>query len=325
MNVQSATDAAAKAVASALPGPGAHGGDGAAVAAALGRSPDQLLDLSASLNPFGPDLTTVVTKRFDSLTRYPDSAIATSALAAAMQIDPDRLVLTNGGAEAIALVAAELGDGLVTDPDFSLYRRHLRTGNDPAGGRWLSNPSSPLGSIAAADERATVWDEAFWPMTMGTWTRGDDTAWRLGSLTKLWACPGLRLGYVIAPNSTAAHRIRDAQPRWAVNGLALAVTPELLANEDLPTTAERIRVHRSMFAREVASLGYGVMSGIAPWLLIEQSPGLRAALAASGLLVRDCTSFGLTDVHRIGLPPPEHVETVLAALANARRSTPMQG
>ena len=79
-------------------------------------------------------------------------------------------MLTNGGAEAIALVAAELGAGEVVDPEFSLYRRHLPTVAAGAG-RWRSNPSNPLGALAAADDVAAVWDEAFWPLATGTWTR----------------------------------------------------------------------------------------------------------------------------------------------------------
>ena len=151
-----------------------------------------------SLNPVAPDVAPIVAAHAGAIDRYPEPAAATAALAAAIGVPADRVVLTNGGAEAIALVAAELGAGEVVDPEFSLYRRHLAEIR-PGAGRWRSNPSNPLGQLAAAADVAAVWDEAFWPLATGTWTRGDDTAWRLGSLTKLWACPGLRLGYVIAP------------------------------------------------------------------------------------------------------------------------------
>ena len=55
----------------------------------------------------------------------PQTMRATVALAAAMGVDPDRLLLTNGGAEAIVLVAAHLPVGQVTAPEFSLYGKHL--------------------------------------------------------------------------------------------------------------------------------------------------------------------------------------------------------
>ena len=106
------------------PRPGRHGGDGARLAAALGIEPAAVLDLSASMNPVAPDPTPVVARHLDGLGRYPDPAEATAALAEAMGVDPACLLLTNGGAEAIALVAAEIG-GHVVGPEFGLYERHL--------------------------------------------------------------------------------------------------------------------------------------------------------------------------------------------------------
>ena len=143
--------------------PGPHGGDGARLAAALGVDPAAVLDLSASLNPLAPDPGEVVGKHLDALRRYPDPSRATAALAEAMGVDPDRLLLTNGGAEAIALVAAELG-GRVDEPDFALYPR---TG----GPLWRSNPHNPSGRLAQG--HADVWDEAFYPLATGRWTSGD--------------------------------------------------------------------------------------------------------------------------------------------------------
>jgi histidinol-phosphate/aromatic aminotransferase/cobyric acid decarboxylase-like protein len=300
-----------------IPPAGPHGGDGAAIARALGVPVDQIVDLSASLNPFAPDVAGLAASLGSSLVAYPDPTGATAALADAMSVDAERLVLTNGGSEAIALVARILGDGVVDDPEFSLYRRHLRTGDDPTGGRWRSNPSSPLGTLADVGDTAAVWDEAFWPMTTGTWTRGDDASWRLGSLTKLWACAGLRIGYVIAPDRAGAARIRDEQPAWSVNGLALAMVVELLAGEDLRATADRIAAYRRRFARAVEDLGHVVAPGVAPWLLVHDTPGLREALAPCGVVVRDCSSFGLPGTHRIGLPRERDLDRVLSALESA--------
>src|SRR5690606_27382019 len=160
--------------------------------------------------------------------RYPDDGPATAALAEAIGVDPGRVVLTNGGAEAIALVAGVLGAGWVDEPDFSLYRRHLPR-LDPAAGRWRSNPRNPTGELAGpGDGRdVVVWDEAFLPLATGTWTRGEGVV--VGSLTKLFACPGLRLGYVLDHgDGTVAAEVRRRRPEWSVNGLACAVLPQLL-------------------------------------------------------------------------------------------------
>ena len=103
-----------------VPPPGPHGGDGQAVAAALGVDPASVLDLSVSLNPFAPDARALALGHLDALGRYPDLTRATPALAAAVGVDASRVVLTNGGSEAIALVAGELGPGSVDEPPIGL-------------------------------------------------------------------------------------------------------------------------------------------------------------------------------------------------------------
>jgi len=300
-----------------VPAGGPHGGDAVEVATALGLDPNQMVDLSASMNPFAPDVIGVLQQILaaspTALTRYPNPAAATGSLGVAIGIDPALLVLTNGGAEAIALVASELGSGHVVEPEFSLYRRHLPSSNLTAP-RWRSNPSSPLGILAAPGEHAGVWDEAFYPLATGTWTRGDTDAWRLGSLTKLWSCPGLRLGYLIAPDPTSAERIRQRQPRWAVNGLALTSLPELLERTDLAGWHTQLIALRSGFAAQLATLGYAVRETDANWLLVER-PGLRQQLAPLAVMVRDCTSFGLPDLHRVAVPNLQDLDRVLTAFA----------
>ena len=298
------------------PAPGEHGGDGARLATALGIDPAAVLDLSASLNPCAPDVAGAVARRVDSVRRYPDSTVATAALAEAMGVDSSRLVLTNGGAEAIALVAAELGTGRVEPPEFSLYERHLDTG-DAAAGRWRSNPNNPTGLLAPAEAEAAVWDEAFWPLATGTWTRGDADrgAIVVGSLTKVWACPGLRLGYVLAPDAAVAARVRARQPAWAVNGLAGAVVSELLDATRLEEWRDRIVTLRSDLVAVLLAAGFVSSPSAAPWVLVPWAGDLRERLAERAILVRDCRSFGLTDTVRVAVPDERGLDRLAAALA----------
>jgi histidinol-phosphate/aromatic aminotransferase/cobyric acid decarboxylase-like protein len=300
-----------------VPPPGAHGDDATAVARALGIDAGALIDLSSSTNPFAPDVACVAAAHLRTLRSYPDARDATVALASALGVDADRVVLTNGASEAIALVAAELVVGRVDDPEFSLYRRHLaRTEADAP--RWRSNPNNPLGTLAAPTDRAAVWDESFWPLATGTWTRGDDDAWRIGSLTKLWACPGLRLGFVIAPDPLGAARVAARQPRWSVNALGVAVVPELLARTTLARWSEDIAQLRATFAAQLCALGYQATPSAANWVLVHELVDGRARLAPHGVLVRDTTSFGLTDTVRVALPAPNDLPRVVAAFACLR-------
>lgn len=290
-----------------VPAPGAHGGDGARLAAALGVDIGAVLDLSASLNPAAPDPGEVVAKHLDALGRYPDPAAATAAVATALGTDVDRVLLTNGGAEAITLVAAEVG-GMVDEPEFGLYPR--------AGGpRWRSNPHNPSGRLAPPDEEAGVWDEAFYPLATGRWTRADvgGGALVVGSLTKVFACPGLRAGYVVAPDARVATRLRSRQTPWSLNGLAAAAVPDLMAAADLPGWSATVAAWRNDLAATLGAHGLDPEPSDANWVLVR-APGLRNRLARLGVLVRDCTSFGMPDHVRIAVPDPGGLARLAQAL-----------
>lgn len=333
-----------------IPAAGAHGGDAERVAGALGIDPAELLDLSASMNPCAADPLPVVARHLRAgLDRYPDPARATAALAGAMDVDADRLLLTNGGAEAISLLAAEIG-GRVIEPAFALHPRARRpdpatpsrttpgTPADhgpgeaaiPSNGAaaelplWRANPDSPSGLLAAGGETAGVWDEAFYPLATGAWTRGDAGVPVVGSLTKLLAAAGLRVGYVLADPALIA-ALKTRQPGWSVNGLVCAALPDLLAAVDLEESARGIAALRVELAGLLTRHGLTTRPSDANWLLVEAS-GLREALAPHGVLVRDCASFGLPGVARIAVPDADGLVRLDRALTAGytleRPSTP---
>lgn len=311
--------------ASAVPLPGPHGDDAGAVAAALGVEVSTLLDLATSMNPFAPSVAALAGPHLEALARYPaerDIGVATETLAEAMGVEPGRVLLTNGGSEAIALVAAEVASGWVDEPDFSLYRRHLAH-LDPAAPRFRSDPHNPTGALAGPRDRADVWDEAFYPLATGSWTRGDAAqggALVVGSLTKLFACPGLRLGYVLAPtgNPDILRRLQARQPRWSVNALALAVLPDLLVEADLPRWATSIAGARRELSDLVGRYGLRPRPSAANFILVDGAAGVRDRLATRGVLVRDCTSFGLPDSVRIAVPGPTGIGRLARALEEVR-------
>jgi histidinol-phosphate/aromatic aminotransferase/cobyric acid decarboxylase-like protein len=291
-----------------IPAAGPHGGDGEAVARGLGLDPASMLDLSASLNPFAPPLAPLLARHADAAARYPDPTRATAAMATALGVDPARLLLTNGGSEAIALVARALGGRVAAEPEFALHPR------GPSGPVWRSDPHNPTGALAPPDARADVWDEAFYPLATGRWTAGRRRI-VVGSLTKVFACPGLRLGYVLADD---VDRFRAEQPAWPVSTLALAVLEDLLAEAELARWAQRLAAQRDELGRVLAKHGLDAAPSDAPWLLVD-APGLRERLAPHGVLVRDCASFGLAGVARVAVPDDDGLARLAGAL---ERSAP---
>ncbi len=285
-----------------------HGGNGARLAAALGIDPASVLDLSASLCPVAPDPSPALLQHLGAVRRYPDPVRATAALAESMGVEPEQLLLTNGGSEAIALVGSVLG-GTVVEPEFSSYPRE-------GGPLWRSNPNNPLGTLSPPGAQAGVWDEAFWPLATGTWTRGDHLLGSVvvGSLTKLLACPGLRLGYVLCADDRLLQRIRRRQPEWSVNGLAAEALADLLRAVDLPAWSGRTAALRGQLAALLRAHGLSVRAHHAPWVLVERAAGLRAALLTEGIVVRDCASFGLEGTVRIGVPPEDQLPRLERAL-----------
>ncbi|MFJ5714675.1 threonine-phosphate decarboxylase CobD [Neobacillus sp. NPDC093127] len=90
---------------------------------------EELLDFSANLNPLGPPswLKETLTNHYETVTCYPDPSYSKSSAAVANheEIEQDSILLTNGGAEAIFLVAKffEKGKSLIVQPTFVEYER----------------------------------------------------------------------------------------------------------------------------------------------------------------------------------------------------------
>ncbi len=264
-----------------------------------------MLDLSQNLNPFAPDVALLVARHLDTLRHYPDPREATALLAEVMGVQTSRLLLTNGGSEAIAVVVAEIGGRVAAEPEFAL---HPRSATGPV---WRSDPHSPSGRLAGAELHADVWDEAFYPLATGTWgAERHAGSVVVGSLTKIFACPGLRLGYVVSDD---IGRFARHQPHWSVSAPALATVPDLLECAVVPGWAVRIRTARAELTAGLRRRGLEVEAADAPWVLVRHG-GLREALARFGVLVRDCTSFGMPGVTRIAVPDSDGLTRLLVAL-----------
>jgi histidinol-phosphate/aromatic aminotransferase/cobyric acid decarboxylase-like protein len=203
--------------------------------------------------------------------------------------------------------------GNVESPDFSLYEKHLAH-VQPGAPLWRSNPNNPTGQLAGNNDSAGVWDEAFYPLATGCWTRGDGDAIVVGSLTKVYACPGLRIGYVLAPTGDTACAIAARQPEWSVNSIACAVLPELLAATDLRGWVRSIAMQRVQLENLLRGHRLEPDPSDANFVLVRHAPGVRTHVARHGIVVRDTGSFGIADGVRIAVPDDAGLERLDLAL-----------
>ena len=107
-----------------------HGGQPEKIKQLLNIKMDkELLDFSANLNPLGPPswLKATLHDQYETITRYPDPSYSKSILSIANHegVEQDKVLLTNGGAEAIFLVAKyfENRKAMIVHPTFTEYER----------------------------------------------------------------------------------------------------------------------------------------------------------------------------------------------------------
>jgi histidinol-phosphate aminotransferase len=96
------------------------------VAASAGLAPDHLVRMDANENLFGPSPNVAASlARFDAYGLYPDYRALTAAVAKYAAVEPEQIVLGNGGDEIIDLAIrlfCEIGSGvIVCPPAFSMY------------------------------------------------------------------------------------------------------------------------------------------------------------------------------------------------------------
>jgi len=179
---------------------------------------------------------------------------------------------------------------------------------------FLANPTSPAGGLISAatldlffhqlkkSEALAVVDEAFLDFTpaptLTPQVRLNPRLIVLKSLTKFYALPGLRLGYLAGPRPLVKKLLAGFEP-WSVNALAQLAGSFCLDQEDYAArTRKAVARERSRLAGGLADAGLGpVIPSRANYLLIKvDRPGitvnrLASGLKSRGILVRDCASF----------------------------------
>ncbi|MDL2272634.1 aminotransferase class I/II-fold pyridoxal phosphate-dependent enzyme [Desulfovibrio sp. OttesenSCG-928-I05] len=131
------------------------------------------------------------------------------------------------------------------------------------------------------------------------WVRSGVALFTMNSFTKFYACPGIRLGYLLGGESQI-RRLARIRPPWSVSSFAQDMGLAFLANmaeyrERLaPMRMERVDMARQTRRMECFNPDFVfegpsfITAGLLPGL---SSASLREKLLEQGLIVRDCDSI----------------------------------
>ncbi|MFW5754371.1 MAG: threonine-phosphate decarboxylase [Marinilabiliaceae bacterium] len=315
-------------------------------------------NFSSNINPEGPpaELIARLKDSLSNISSYPEPLAATLArrLEYASGLGEGTVLITAGAVEAFYLLAHYMRNkrSLIYTPSFSEYadacrlaghqvdfREHWKfEDDDPAGMDmvWICNPNNPDGRLYGPEtichrvrenpQTLFVVDEAYIDFTLGDFSLINEiqkfpNLVVVRSMTKRYAIPGLRLGYVAAGQLLTESLEQDLMP-WRINSLALEAgmfCTEYSGKEDFPL-AEWLQESRRLQKAIDAIDGFQVQPSETLFFLVkgpEKASLIKEKLARDeGLLIRDASNFrGLTPYHfRISVQTPEKNDWLIQAL-----------
>lgn len=139
----------------------------------------------------------------------------------------------------------------------------------------------------------------------------------LKAFTKLYAMPGLRLGYGIGGNMELLERMKKVSQPWNVSIPAQMAGIAALKEEDyVRDSLKVIRREKAYLIEELRKLNYKVYDSKANYLFFEAYPGLYDLCLEKGILIRDCSNYlGLKEgYYRISIKRHEDNEKLIKAL-----------
>ncbi|WP_276355599.1 threonine-phosphate decarboxylase CobD [Cohnella caldifontis] len=306
---------------------------------------------------------TLMKERWREIARYPDPAVRglRRKLAEAYGIPEESILAGNGAAELIDLaVRVQRPEEIVlARPSFSEYEDAVRKAGsrvreaflredegfelrdpEPFASRavFLGHPNNPTGRLIPQPFLERLWesgsnlllDEAFIDFSPDehsiSWIRRaaeSDRVLVIRSMTKFYAMPGIRLGF-LAAHPDRIRRMAAQQTPWSVNFLAQMIGEAVLDESEY---AERTRAwlqeERPWLVGGLRSLGLTVYPGDANYLLFSlrghagwDAARLQRAMAEKGILVRDASRFaGLDSSYiRVAIRLRQDNERLLKAL-----------
>jgi len=180
---------------------------------------------------------------------------------------------------------------------------------------FIGNPNNPTGQyfilkeieriLAANKNTLMVLDEAYIAFTPDAGESVNllnyDNLIIIRSMTKDYSLAGLRLGYAIS-NSRLIAELEKLLPPWNVSSVAQVAGIHVLRDDAfLIRSNNNINKARQYLLDALSAKGYKTVPSQTSFFLIKvgDAAWYKSNLLKRGILVRDCTSFGLPEYIRI--------------------------
>ena len=280
-----------------------------------------VLDFSANINPLGipPSVRAAIEDNLGGIAHYPDprARALKSAIASRYSIDVENIAVFNGAAEFFYVYFNIISPSAIyiPTPTFGEYERAARAAGlrinfaERESNVVVCNPNNPTGELHSIDEimnltreHNVIVDESFIDFvdddrSVKKFVARNENLIVVQSLTKIFAIPGLRLGFAIADRNLI-ERLEQSKDVWNVNYLAQIAGVAALGDEKyLERTRQWIEVERRyVFDRLRAIDGIEVFEPSANFVLMKFATAERARrtierLKAHDILIRSCENF----------------------------------
>ena len=279
-----------------------------------GASDKSVLDFSSNVNPLGPPdgVLRVLAQSGELVFAYPvpDADEFCQAVARHLSVPRECILAGNGATDLIYLITRLLSGGRarVITPAFTEYEDACEAAEIPVNDgdhdvTFLANPTSPAGQLFSAEEilenpGPLIVDESFIDFageefSLASKAASDPRLIVLRSLTKFYAIPGLRLGYIVAPPETVL-RLKSLQPPWSVTALAIAAGVAALEDHNYAErTRKLVPELRENLSSSLKSLDLAPMASAVNFILcrVPDAALLCRELLEFGIAARNCDSF----------------------------------
>ena len=137
------------------------------------------------------------------------------------------------------------------------------------------------------------------------------------AFTKIYAIPGVRLGYLLCSDRSILGKIKRQLPEWNLSVFAHAAGSVCAKQSAFITeTIDYVKGERQFLTDNLRQMGLRVFPSDANFILIHSNIPLYESLLGHGILIRDCENFrGLSKgYYRIAVKSRKENETLLKVL-----------